>query len=57
MRLWNGWGNENSELSMQLSGGLKTLLGALVGPGVSLPQASLAEVIAKVPPHDSRHIL
>ena len=49
MRLWNGWGNENSELSMELSSGLKMLLGALVGPGVSLPQASLQEVVARVP--------
>lgn len=49
MRLWNGWGNENSELRMELSSGLKMLLNALVGPGVSLPQASLEEVMAKVP--------
>ena len=49
MRLWNGWGNEDSELKMELNSGLKMLLGALVGPGVSLPQASLQEVIAKVP--------
>ena len=50
MRLWNGWGNENSELRMDRSSGLKTLLGALVGQGVSLPQARLEEVIAQVPP-------
>ena len=49
MRLWNGWGNEDSELKMTLNSGLKMLLGALIGPGVSLPQASLEEVVAKVP--------
>jgi alkyldihydroxyacetonephosphate synthase len=49
MRLWNGWGNENSELTMELSTGLKMLLEALVGPSVVQPQASLEEVIAKVP--------
>ena len=52
MRLWNGWGNENSDLSMELNSGLKMLLGALVGPSISLPEATLAEVVAKVP--DSR---
>ncbi|MDA9839290.1 FAD-binding oxidoreductase [Porticoccaceae bacterium] len=52
MRLWNGWGNENSDLSMELNSGLKMLLGALVGPSISLPEASLSEVVAKVP--DSR---
>ncbi|MBT7376292.1 MAG: FAD-binding oxidoreductase [Porticoccaceae bacterium] len=49
MRRWNGWGNENSELTMELNKGLKMLLGALVGPSHSLPEASLSEVIAKVP--------
>ena len=49
MRLWNGWGKENSELTMELNSGLKMLLGALVGPGVSLPEASLEEVVATVP--------
>ncbi|MDG1165810.1 MAG: FAD-binding oxidoreductase, partial [Porticoccaceae bacterium] len=49
MRLWNGWGNENSDLTMALNSGLKMLLGALVGPGKSLPEASLKDVIAKVP--------
>lgn len=49
MRLWNGWGNENSNLSMELNSGLRMLLTALVGPAKSLPQATLDEVIAKVP--------
>ncbi|MBT4163950.1 MAG: FAD-binding oxidoreductase [Porticoccaceae bacterium] len=50
MRLWNGWGNENSDLTMELNNGLSMLLQALVGPGTPLPQATLNEVIAKVPP-------
>ena len=50
MRLWNGWGNENSEFTMALNSGLKMLLGALVGPSISLPEASLEAVIATVPP-------
>ena len=49
MRLWNGWGNEESGLRMELNDGLRSLLEALVGPGVSLPQATLKDVIAKVP--------
>ena len=49
MRLWNGWGNEKSELTMELNDGLRALLEALVGPGTSLNQATLKEVISKVP--------
>ena len=49
MRLWNGWGNENSNLSMELNNGLRMLLTALVGPAKPLPQATLDDVIAKVP--------
>ena len=49
MRLWNGWGNEDSDLTMELSDGLRALLEALVGPGTALSQATLNEVIAKVP--------
>ena len=32
MRLWNGWGNEESGLRMELNDGLRSLLEALVGP-------------------------
>ncbi len=49
MRLWNGWGNEDSDLTMELSSGLRSLLEALVGPGTVLPQATLSDVISKVP--------
>ena len=45
MRLWNGWGNEDSDLTMELSDGLRALLEALVGPGTALSQATLNEVI------------
>ena len=38
MRLWNGWGNEDSDLTMELSDGLRALLEALVGPGTALSQ-------------------
>ncbi|HIG67239.1 MAG TPA: FAD-binding oxidoreductase [Porticoccaceae bacterium] len=49
MRLWNGWGNENSDLTMALNSSLRMLLEALVGPATALPQATLEQVIDKVP--------
>ena len=49
MRLWNGWGNENSDLTMVLNSGLRLLLEALVGPATALQQATLDQVIDKVP--------
>ena len=49
MRLWNGWGNEDSDLMMELSSGLRMLLQALVGSGTPLPQATLNDVISRVP--------
>ena len=49
MRLWNGWGNEDSELSMELNSGLRMLLQALVGESKGLPEATLEQVTAKVP--------
>ena len=49
MRLWNGWGNEKSDHTMELNDGLRMLLQALVGPGTALPQATLDEVIVTVP--------
>ncbi len=49
MRLWNGWGNENSDLTMALNSSLRMLLEALVGPATALPQATLEQVINKVP--------
>ena len=49
MRLWNGWGNENSDHTMELNDALRMLLQALVGPGKALPQATLDDVIATVP--------
>ena len=49
MRLWNGWGNEDSDLTMELSCWSAFMLEALVGTGTALPQATLNDVISKVP--------
>ena len=55
MRLWNGWGNENSDLNMELNSGLRMLLQALVGPGTALPQATLSDVVAQSPANKIGH--
>ena len=50
MRRWNGWGNENSDLTTELNSGLRSLLEHHLGPAESLGEATLEQVIAKVPP-------
>ena len=37
MRLWNGWGNEDSDLTMELSDGLRALLEAVSYTHLTLP--------------------
>lgn len=49
MRRWNGWGNENSEYATTMSESALQVLGSLVGTAKPLPEATLAEVIEKVP--------
>jgi alkyldihydroxyacetonephosphate synthase len=48
-RRWNSWGNENSEYTSELTDNLRQVLETLVGPGHSLPEATLEEVINTVP--------
>lgn len=55
MRRWNGWGKENTDLTMQLSAGLRQLLGTLLGPGTALPEASLTQVVDSVPTSRLKH--
>lgn len=50
MRRWNGWGDESN--NMELPASAFDLLQELVGPATPLPDATLEDVIAKVP--DSR---
>ena len=47
MRRWNGWAEEGTVLT--ISAAALRLLEAEIGPGVPLPDASLADVIARVP--------
>lgn len=49
MRQWNGWGDENSQLSMEINGGVKSLLASLLGPSHPLPSVTLEQVMASVP--------
>lgn len=48
MRRWNGWGDERTEVHLPDAGA--AFLAARLGPGQPLADASLAEVLAQVPP-------
>ncbi len=50
MRIWNGWGVENSEYAITLGDSARQVLGSLIGEAEALPAATLEEVVAKVPP-------
>ncbi len=47
MRRWNGWGDD--AVAMDLPDAAAAFLGALIGSGQRLPDASLAQVLAAVP--------
>ncbi|MEX6502493.1 FAD-binding oxidoreductase [Pseudomonas zhanjiangensis] len=47
MRRWNGWGDEATVVELPAHG--EAFLAELVGPGQRLADASLAQVLAKVP--------
>jgi alkyldihydroxyacetonephosphate synthase len=49
MRHWNTWGYDDSEFVTDLGAGVVQPLESLLGPGQSLPDATLEEVIDKVP--------
>lgn len=48
MRRWNGWGEEATVVELPAQGG--AFLAERLGPGQVLPDADLAEVLARVPP-------
>jgi alkyldihydroxyacetonephosphate synthase len=49
MRRWNGWGIENSEYTVDLGDAALQVLGSLIGTADPLPEATLAELVDKVP--------
>lgn len=50
MRRWNGWGIENSEYTIDIGDSALQVLGSLIGEADPLPEATLTEVVEKVPP-------
>jgi alkyldihydroxyacetonephosphate synthase len=50
MRLWNGWGIENSKYTVNMSDTALETLGAIIGTAEPLPQVTLADVVKMVPP-------
>ena len=49
MRRWNSWGSENSQSDAKLGPAAMALLKELLGEGQCLPDATMEEVVAKVP--------
>ncbi len=47
MRRWNGWGDEATVVELPSHG--EAFLADLIGPGQALADASLEQVLAKVP--------
>jgi alkyldihydroxyacetonephosphate synthase len=50
MRRWNGWGIENSEYITDIGDAALQVLGSLVGTADPLPEATLSQIVDKVPP-------
>lgn len=53
MRRWNGWGDESTDFPLKPSA--QRFLADMIGPGRRLADASLQEVMAKVPPSRLPH--
>ena len=50
MKRWNGWGDDDNALDFALNDSALAFLRDRLGPGNILPDATLEEVIARVPP-------
>ena len=50
MKRWNGWGDDQSDLGMELKRSALAYLRQLIGPSTVLPDATLEQVLASVPP-------
>ena len=49
MKQWNGWGDDQNDLGLELSGSALGFLQQLIGTSTPLPDATLEQVVAKVP--------
>ena len=50
MKRWNGWGDDQNDLGLELSASALGYLQQLIGPSTALPDATLEQVLAGVPP-------
>ena len=49
MKQWNGWGDDQNDLDMELSASPLKYLHQLIGASTPLPEATLEQVLAQVP--------
>ena len=49
MKRWNGWGDDKNDLDFELSASALGFLEGLIGKSAPLPDASLQQVLARVP--------
>ena len=49
MKQWNGWGDDQNDLGMELSASTLKYLHQLIGASTPLPDATLEQVLAQVP--------
>ncbi|MBV1922100.1 MAG: FAD-binding oxidoreductase [Pseudomonadales bacterium] len=49
MKRWNGWGDDKNDLDFKLSESAQGFLEGLIGKSTALPDATLDQVMAKVP--------
>ena len=50
MKRWNGWGDDQNDLGLELSASALGYLQQLIGPSTALPDATLEQALAGVPP-------
>jgi alkyldihydroxyacetonephosphate synthase len=50
MKRWNGWGDDKNDLGLELSASALAYLQQLIGPSTALPDATLEDVLSRVPP-------
>lgn len=50
MKRWNGWGDDQNDLDFELGTSARNFLEQLIGKSNPLPEATLEQALAKVPP-------
>jgi alkyldihydroxyacetonephosphate synthase len=49
MKQWNGWGDDQNDLGLELKASALAYLQKIIGPSTRLPDATLEQVMSKVP--------